>query len=149
MLDDHCGSQPLNPWQAWLSMFGIRAPLSGDVTQDISPSFGLVNINATSSGNPELEKRIVTQVAGYGRQLGKLVEAVDVLVRQQSRQGLDEADIDALEQLHKLAERIAEVKEEATLDQVNRIVSDVRALSRDPEANAEAIQRVREALPER
>ncbi|MGH3720496.1 MAG: hypothetical protein ACRDRI_16955 [Pseudonocardiaceae bacterium] len=152
MPDDRRGSGPLNPWQmwqAWLSMFGIRAPLSGDVTQDISPSFGLVNINATSSGNPELEKRIVTQVAGYGRQLGKLVEAVDVLVRQQSRQGLDEADIDALEQLHKLAERIAEVKEEATLDQVNRIVSDVRALSRDPEANAEAIQRVREALPER
>ncbi|MGH3771089.1 MAG: hypothetical protein ACRDRW_06805 [Pseudonocardiaceae bacterium] len=151
MPDDRRGSRPLNPWQmwqAWLSMFGIRAPLSGDVTQDISPSFGLVNINNTSSGDPELEKRIITQVASYGRQLGKLVEAVDVLVQRQSGGGFGEADIHALEQLHQLAKRIAEVKEEATLDQVDRIVSDVRALSRDPEANAEAIQRVREALPE-
>ncbi|MGH3830867.1 MAG: hypothetical protein ACRDRS_10540 [Pseudonocardiaceae bacterium] len=151
MPDDRRGSQPLNPWQlwqSWLSMFGIRAPLSGDVTQDISPSFGLVNINNTSSGDPELEKRIITQVAGYGRQLGKLLEAVDVLVQQQSHQGLDEADIHALEQLHKLAEQIAEVKEKATLGQVDRIVSDVRALGRNPEANAAAIQRVREALPE-
>jgi hypothetical protein len=82
-----------------------------------------------------------------GRQLGRLVEAVDVLARRQSRRGLSEADIRALDQLHDLAERIAAVKEEA-LDQVNRIVSEVRALSRDPQANAEAIRRVREALPE-
>lgn len=33
-------------------------------------------------------------------------------------------------------------------DHVDRIVADVQALSRDPEANAEAIRRVREALPE-
>lgn len=151
MPDDRRGSPPLNPWQmwqSWLSMFGIRAPLSGDVTQDISPSFGLVNINATRSGDPALEKRIITEVASYGRQLGRLLEAVDVLVRQQPRDGLGEADIRALEQLHELAERIAAVKEEAALGQVDRIVSDVRALSRDPEANAAAIQRVREALPE-
>lgn len=67
MPDDHRGGQPLTPWQAWLSMFGIRAPLSGDVTQDIAPSIGgqlgLLNINATRSGDPGLEQRIITQVA--------------------------------------------------------------------------------------
>ncbi len=85
-------SQPLTPWQAWLSMFGIQAPLSGDVTQDIAPSIGgqlgLLNINATRSGDPELEQRIITQVASYGRQLGWLVEAVDVLARRHPRRGL-------------------------------------------------------------
>ncbi|MBV8540503.1 MAG: hypothetical protein JO063_04755 [Pseudonocardiales bacterium] len=149
MLDDRRGSQPLNPWQAWLSMFGIRAPLSGDVTQDVAPSIGLVNINATRSGDPKLEQRIITQVASYGRQLGRLVEAVDVLARRQPREVLGEADVHALDQLHDLAERIAAVKEEAALDRIDRIVADVHALSRDPQANAEAIQRVREALPER
>ncbi|MGH3865867.1 MAG: hypothetical protein ACRDQ4_06940 [Pseudonocardiaceae bacterium] len=148
MLDDHCGSQPLNPWQAWLSMFGIRAPLSGNVTQDIAPSIGLVNINETRSGDPGLEHRIITQVASYGRQLGWLLEAVDVLARQQSRHGLDEVDIRALDQIDKLAERVAAVKEQKALDHVDRIVSEVQALSRDPDANAEAIRRVREALPE-
>ena len=70
-----------------------------------------------------------------------------MLARRQSRRGLGKADICALDQLHDLAERIAAVKEEA-LDQVDRIVSEVRALSRDPQTNAEAIRRVREALPE-
>lgn len=148
MLDDQRGSQPLNPWQAWLSMFGIRAPLSGNVTQDIAPSIGLVNINETRSGDPGLERRIITEVASYGRQLGWLLEAVDVLARQQSRRDLDEADINALDQLAELAERVAAVKEQKALDHVDRIVSEVRALSRDPDANAEAIRRVREALPE-
>jgi hypothetical protein len=152
MPDDHRSGHPLTPWQAWLSMFGIRSPLSGDVTQDIAPSIGgqlgLLNINATRSGDPGLEQRIITQVASYGRQLGRLVEAVDVLARRQSRRGLGEADIRALDQLHDLAERIAAVKEQEALEQVDRIVSEVRALSRDPQANAEAIRRVREALPE-
>lgn len=148
MLEDQRSSLPLNPWQAWLSLFGIRAPLSGNVTQDIAPSIGLVNINATRSGDPELEHRIITQVASYGRQLGWLLEAVDVLARQQSRRGLDEADIHALDQLHKLAERVAAVKEQKALDHVDRIVSEVQALSRDPHVNAEAIRRVRAALPE-
>jgi hypothetical protein len=148
MLDDQRGSPPLNPWQAWLSMFGIRAPLSGNVTQDISPSIGLVNINATQSGDPELERRIITQVASYGRQLGWLLEAVDVLARQQSRRDLDEADIHALDQITTLTKQVAAVKEQKAVDHVGRIVSEVRALSRDPQANAEAIRRVREALPE-
>ena len=152
MPDDRRSPQPLTPWQAWLSMFGIRAPLSGDVTQDIAPSIGgqlgLLNINAMRSGDPELEQRIITQVASYGRQLGWLIEAVDVLARRQSRHGLDEADIRALDQLHELAAQVTAVKEQAALDQLDRIVAEVQALSRDPEANAEAIRRVREALPE-
>jgi hypothetical protein len=152
MPDDRRGSQPMTPWQAWLSMFGIRAPLSGDVTQDITSSIGgqlgLLNINATRSGDPGLEQRIITQVASYGRQLGRLVDAVDVLTRQQPRHGLSEADIRALDQLHELAERIAEIKEQKALDHVDRIVTEVQALSRHPKTNAEAIRRVREALPE-
>lgn len=151
MSDGTRGSQPLTPWQIWLSMFGLRAPLSGDVTQDIATSFGgqlgLLNINATRSGDPGLEQRIITQVASYGRQLGRLVEAVDVLAQRQSRRGLGEAEIHALDQLHELAKQIATVKEQTALDQIDRIVADVQALSRDPKANSEAIRRVRKALP--
>lgn len=142
---------PLDPWQAWLSLFGLRAPLSGNVTQDITPSIGgqlgFVNINATRSGDPELEQQIITEVASYGRQLGWLVDAVDVLVRHQARVDLSEADICALDQLHELAKQVAAVKKQAVVDRIDRIVADVQALSEDPEANAEAIQRLREALP--
>ena len=134
-------------------MFGVRAPLSGDVTENITPSIGgqlgLFNINATRPGDPAVEQRIITEVASYGRQLGWLVEAVDVLVQRQSRRGLGEADLHALDQVHALAWRVAAVKEQAALDHVDRIVAEVQALSRDPQSNAEAIRRVREALAER
>ena len=133
-------------------MFGVRAPLSGDVTENITPSIGgqlgLFNINATRSGDPAVEQRIITEVASYGRQLGWLVEAVEVLAQRQSRRGLGDADLHALDQVHALAERVAAVKEQAALDHVDRIVAEVQALSRDPRSNAEAIKRVREALPE-
>jgi hypothetical protein len=151
LFDDRRGSRPMTPWQAWLSMLGIRdGPLSGDVAQDITSSIGgqlgLLNINATRSGDPGLEQRIITQVASYGRQLGRLIDAVDVLARQ-PRHGLSDADSRALDQLHELAERIAAVKEQKALDHVDRIVTEVQALSRHPKTNAEAIRRVREALP--
>ncbi|MGH3889708.1 MAG: hypothetical protein ACRDSZ_24620 [Pseudonocardiaceae bacterium] len=71
-----------------------------------------------------------------------------MLARRQSRHGLDEADIRALDLLHELAEQVAAVKERAALDQIDRLVADVQTLSRHAEANAEAIRRVREALPE-
>jgi hypothetical protein len=104
--------------------------------------------NATRSGDPGLEQRIITQVASYGRQLGWLVEAVDMLARRQFRRGLGEADLHALEQVHTLIEQVAAVKEQAALDHVDRIVAEVQALSRDQQANADAIRRIRQALPE-
>ncbi|MGH3673509.1 MAG: hypothetical protein ACRDSH_23255 [Pseudonocardiaceae bacterium] len=148
MSDDHHGSPPWNPWQMWLSMFGIHAPLSGDVTENIDGGqLGLININATRSGDPQLEQRIITEVASYGRQLGRLLDAVDVLADRQSRCGLSDPEIRALDQLQKLAKEVAAVKQQAVLDRIDRIVADVQALSREPQVNAEAIERVREALP--
>lgn len=148
MPDAHHSTQPWNPWQMWLSMFGIRAPLSGDVTENIDGGqLGLININATRTNDPQLEQRIITEVASYGRQLGRLLDAVDVLATRQSRRGLGEPEVRALDQLHELAGEIAAVKRRAVVDRADRIVADVQALSQDPKANAGAIRRVREALP--
>ena len=51
-------------------------PLSGDVTQGISPQFGV-----EIEGIPEVEHEVVTTVASYGKQLGKLTEAVLALAK--------------------------------------------------------------------
>lgn len=110
----------------WLSMFGIRAPLSGDVTENIEGGqLGLININATRTSDPQLEQRIITEVASYGRQLGRLLDAVDVLAARQSRRGLGEPEVRALDNLHELAEEVAAVKQRAVLDRADRIVADV------------------------
>lgn len=70
----------------------INNPLSGAVTQmfdfmnswfrSIGGQFGLVNITIGSTANPETEKRILEGVGTYGRQLGRIGDALRVLVDQ-------------------------------------------------------------------
>lgn len=67
-------------------------PLSGAVTQafnawssavrSVSGQFGLVNINLARSSNPALEAELVSEVASYGSQLGRISNALAVLVAQ-------------------------------------------------------------------
>ena len=65
-------------------------PLSGNVMQTISPMFGEIE------GIPEVEHEVVTTVASYGKQLGKLTEAVLVLAEEAGVKG---AEIDAVREL--------------------------------------------------
>jgi hypothetical protein len=72
-------------------MPNLRLPLSGDVMQTINPwnwffkstggQFGLVNINLGSSADPALEEDILNEVGSYGRQLGRIGDALGVLIK--------------------------------------------------------------------
>lgn len=66
-------------------------PLSGNVMQSISPM-----LNFEIEGIPEVEHEVVTTVASYGKQLGKLTEAVLVLAK---KAGVSGAEIDAVKAL--------------------------------------------------
>ena len=66
-------------------------PLSGDVVQGISPVFG-----DQIEGIPEVEHEVVTTVASYGKQLGKLTEAVLALA---DAAGVSGAEIDAVREI--------------------------------------------------
>jgi hypothetical protein len=65
-------------------------PLGGDVTRwirttwikSLSDQTGFININNVRAGDPEVERRIIEDVAGYGRQLGRMMEALDVAIGQ-------------------------------------------------------------------
>lgn len=71
-------------------MPSLRLPLSGDVMQAINPwsdmfkafgsQFGLININLGRSTAPEVEQEILEEVGSYGRQLGRMGEALAVLI---------------------------------------------------------------------
>src|SRR4051812_12036471 len=101
---------PLRLWNSWWGLFGARAPLSGDVSQDIDAAvvrsvgsqLGFINITAPAAADPQLEKVITEQVASYGRQLGRLMDAVDVLVRRLDRTALTADDDRALTELEQL-----------------------------------------------
>jgi len=146
---------PADLWQTWWRMFGVRFPLSGDAVQgDIEPALvrggqlGFLNINTTRAGDPDLERQIITEVASYGRQLGRLVNAVGVLSRHQDRDDLTADDQHALDQLQELADQIDATKTRAAAERIDHIVADVKALRADPEANRDALRLLREVLAE-
>lgn len=88
----------MTPFDIWAPIF--RAPFSGNVTQEISPRLLSPNIQ----GVPEIEHKIETEVASFGKQLGKIIEALLELSED------PKAQIPEIVELH---ERIEEVKAES------------------------------------
>jgi hypothetical protein len=97
-------------------MSDFRLPLSGDVTQTINPwtwlfygaggQYGLINVNLGNAGDPALERKILDDVGTYGRQIGRIGDALRVL--------LDHVELDALspeesEAIADLRRQLAEV----------------------------------------
>lgn len=86
----------------------IHSPFSGAVDQafdfmntwfrNIGGQFGLVNITVGSTADSDLEKRILGGVGTYGRQLGRISDALRVLVEDaEKRGGLKEPQKKALD----------------------------------------------------
>ncbi|MFC0241841.1 hypothetical protein [Rhodopseudomonas telluris] len=102
---------------------GGNGPLSGGVAQVINPwrwftsVFGnqvsLFQINLGRSSAPETETRILDEVGSYGRQLGRIGDALDVLVKEFPREGLSEQAVAALEDFSAQMREIKRVKERA------------------------------------
>jgi hypothetical protein len=145
---------PVAAWQAWLQAWGLREPLSGDVNQAIDTSLvrgsgdqlGFININTSRAGDPELERRIVAEVASYGRQLGRVLDALHVLIRNDARADLSPEDQRALDGVEALRAQIGAVKERSAAEHVDRLVAQIRALRSDPEGNRTALRRIEQAL---
>ncbi|MDR3463395.1 MAG: hypothetical protein P4L76_13870 [Beijerinckiaceae bacterium] len=100
----------------------FKLPLSGDVSQQISPfsnwfsgafnQYGLVNISIGQSSEPQVEADALTDVASYGKQLGRIGDALIVLLEHfHPEGGLNEHEREAIEDLYKMLDAIADVKE--------------------------------------
>ena len=97
----------------------FRLPLSGDVTQTINPwnwfvnlfgnQFGLINIDLGKSSDPQLEEQILSDVGSYGRQIGQIGDALQVLIRHVNLTGLSSDEQRALSAL------------QFQLDEINRL----------------------------
>ncbi|HXX04264.1 MAG TPA: hypothetical protein VEJ37_08000 [Xanthobacteraceae bacterium] len=95
----------------------FKLPLSGDVVQSINPftsfmtggQFGLVNINMGQSSAPEVEADVLSDVASYGKQLGRIGDALLVLLAHIHPKDAKEEKVIAA--LNEMLEQIAKVKE--------------------------------------
>lgn len=99
----------------------FRLPLSGNVTQSINPwtwffapsggQFGLVNIELGQSSNPAVEDEVLSDVASYGKQLGRIEDVLTVLLAHfRPERPLTDDEERALATLDEMTRRIAAVK---------------------------------------
>jgi hypothetical protein len=129
-------------------------PLSGDVMQAWTTMLrsmsqvGFVNvINETNSGDPELERKIVTEGFSYGRQLGRITDALEILVRQARRAGIGtEGDEKlAFDDFAEMATKVAAMKIGLPLsdDDLHEFVRRMKALRRE---KPDAYKRIRRQI---
>ena len=57
---------------------------------------GFVNINLGQTPHPEIEQKLLDEVGSYGRQLGRIGDALEVLIDHVDRKRLSKAETDAL-----------------------------------------------------
>jgi hypothetical protein len=89
--------QAINPW----SFYNQGAQL------------GFVNINLGQTPHPEIEQKLLDEVGSYGRQLGRIGDALEVLIDHVQLSGLEAADKDALTILKGQLAAIRKVKQSA------------------------------------
>lgn len=101
-------------------MPSFKLPLSGDVVQSINPftafmtggQFGLININLGQSSEPKVEEDVLSDVASYGKQLGRIGDALIVLLDHfHPRRPLTDEEDAAVGALKEMLNKIADVKE--------------------------------------
>ena len=148
------------PEQSPASLYGF--PLSGDVTQALRwwmslwsqwmGQFGLININLAKSSNPALERQIIENVAGYGKQLGRMLEVLEALLAHTDRTAWTASQKKAFEDFRQLAEQIAAAKGAwlaPTRENVDRFLDGLRRLKDTDDARyREIVNRLKtELLP--
>lgn len=127
-----------NPYAAWFPGWGAdrTAPLGGDVSQWFKIFSPTVTVNGR--GEPELEARIVREVATYGAQLGPLTQLVLALANGQAPPADELAELDRIN--HAIQDEKREY-ESGVRERARRALTDLQA--RDPAALAEVIDEFR------
>lgn len=102
-------------------MADVFGPLSGPVNQAFrfwSKAFsargsqvGFVNLNFARSNAPEVEEEVLEEVGSYGKQLGRIGDAMTVLLARLDRSTLTPPEAKAIRALESLLDEVAAVKE--------------------------------------
>ena len=86
--------QAINPW----SFYNQGAQL------------GFVNINLGQTAHPEIEQKLLDEVGSYGRQLGRIGDALEVLIDHAKLKDLSQAEADAIDILKGQLAEVRKVK---------------------------------------
>jgi len=107
---------------SWMWPWARLAP--DKLAQDILTGWSLISITENNSSAPDTERRIVAQES-YGRQIGKLMEAVCALIAERPD---DAPKLVAFTELADLQTSIETLKTQAANDRLTRIRDDLALL---------------------
>lgn len=110
-------------WLRNWSFFGAPQTL----TQSILPNWSLISVSEANSSAPETERRIVAQDS-YGRQIGRMMDAVEVLIAERPPGA---PHVPAFADLAELKARIDAVKREGATERLDRVRQDLATLKAD------------------
>jgi hypothetical protein len=134
-------------------MAEIQMPWSGDVAQTINPwtwwlratfgQIGFINVNETDTGDAALEQRIVREVASYGRQLGWISEALEIVLRHAKYGDLSDDEQDSLGQFKRMLVHVAAIKAGERRDdgraEIDRLIRAIETLKRTDPTRFDAV----------
>jgi hypothetical protein len=127
--------QDINPWSFWLS------PMR---------QLGMINVIEMKSSDPVMERTITENVAGYGRQLGRITEALYVLLANTNTAKFTDEEKEAVNEFTTMAEDIAVAKacgSAMTRDNVERFLKGLRELEKhDPPKYREIVDRLKDQI---
>jgi hypothetical protein len=75
--------------------------------------FGFINIDLGQTPHPEVEQAVLDEVGSYGRQLGRIGDALEVLLDRVKLDGLSQAEKDALSALRGQLAAVRQTKQRA------------------------------------
>ena len=73
--------------------------------------FGLINVNLGQTAHPEIEQDVLDEVGSYGRQLGRIGDALEVILAHVTLDGLTAAERNALTILSGQLAEIRKIKQ--------------------------------------
>jgi hypothetical protein len=133
---------PTNPLSSFDPFWVFRSPLSGDVNQRITAPWFSPSLTVNYAGDPQVEDRVVTEVASYGKQLGWLMEISLALAKQQP---LPNETLTRLEEASKKIDAIKKSVHGSALDEANAVLD---RLERDqPDDYQKLLSERRKAAP--
>jgi capsular polysaccharide biosynthesis protein len=129
------GIDPAAWMRNWWTTFGL-APQS--LTQPILPGW-TITINGINSSAPQTEVEVV-QRHSYGRQLGRMADALQALIEER---GEGAPDDDRFKEFTRMKQEIDEIKLDAAATRLDRLRDDLAALK---VARPTEYRRLRDAL---
>ncbi len=129
-------TQAVTPWELWV--------------RSLSAQMGFLNIRDLNSGDPAQEREIVENVAGYGRQLGRMTDVLVTLLDRVDLKHVTERERAEIAAFREMAAEIEAVKQRRRspgrlLDTLEALLEEIRALKEEhPDLHERALHRLRQ-----